>query len=52
MRLPTQEAPAVTQTFKHAIIACHPLENSFTLSVARRTATPTGARPPAGAAIC
>ena len=28
----------MTQTFKHAVIACHPDEGSFTLSVARRYA--------------
>ena len=28
----------MTQTFKHAIIACHPEEHSFTLSMARRYA--------------
>jgi NAD(P)H dehydrogenase (quinone) len=28
----------MTQTFKHAIIACHPEEQSFTLSMARRYA--------------
>lgn len=28
----------MTQTIKHAVIACHPLEKSFTLSVARRYA--------------
>jgi len=28
----------MTQTFKHAIIACHPDEDSFTLSMARRYA--------------
>ena len=28
----------MTQTFKHALIVCHPEEGSFTLSVARRYA--------------
>ena len=28
----------MTQTFKHAVIACHPEEHSFTLSMARRYA--------------
>ena len=28
----------MTQTIKHAIIACHPLKKSFTLSVAERYA--------------
>ena len=28
----------MTQTFKHALIVCHPEERSFTLSVARRYA--------------
>ena len=34
----------MVQTIKHAIIACHPSEDSFTLSVARRYADAVGAR--------
>jgi NAD(P)H dehydrogenase (quinone) len=34
----------MSQTFKHAIIACHPEEESFTLSMARRYAEAVEAR--------
>ena len=34
----------MAQTFKHAVIACHPEEASFTLSVAQRYAETVRAR--------